>query len=125
VKKAVQENKTCFVEKISIVKLRTKALRSGIWYRALNRIDRVLVDLTIKVIKTSIRSTSLINRLLSVSTKLESFLENKLSRATREIGFPIACKLSTLAQSWGNKQAHLWSKDLDFAKYLAAMKLNG
>ena len=99
-------------------------MRSGVWYRALNRIDRVLVDLTIKVIKTSIQSRYLINQLHSVTTKLESLLENKFSRATREIGFPLACKLSAIAQNWGNKLAHAWSSDLDFAKYLAAMKLN-
>jgi hypothetical protein len=56
--------------------------------------------------------------------KLEALLENKLSRATKDIGFPLACKLSQIAQNWGNKLAHIWSKDLDFAKYLAAMKLN-
>ena len=55
-------------------------MRSGMWYRALNRIDRVLVDLTIKVAKASIHSNSLINQLLTVTTKLESILENKLSR---------------------------------------------
>jgi hypothetical protein len=119
-----QEKNSCFVEKASLVKLRLKAMRSGVWYRALNRIDRVLVDLTIKVIKTKIQSHSLINQLRSVTTKLESLLESKFSRATREIGFPLACKLSAIAQNWGNKLAHVWSKDLDFAKYLAAMKLN-
>jgi len=123
VKKTSQE-RTNFVEKVSLVKLRLKAMRSGVWYRALNRIDRVLVDLTIKVAKTSIKSNSLLNRLLSVTTKLESILENKLSRATREYGLPQASKLSKLAQSWGNKLAHAWSSDLAFAKFLAALNLN-
>jgi len=119
-----QERPSRFVEKTNLMKLRLKAMRSGVWYRALNRIDRVLVDLTIKVIKTSIQSRSLINQILSVTAKLEALLENKLSRATKDIGFPLACKLSLIAQNWGNKLAHAWSKDLDFAKYLAAMKLN-
>jgi hypothetical protein len=119
-----QERNSRFVEKAHLVKLRLKAMRSGVWFRALNRIDRVLVDLTIKVVHTSIHSYSLINRLLSVTTKLEALLENKLSRATREIGFPLACKLSIIAQNWGNKLAQVWSKDLEFAKYLAVMNLN-
>ncbi len=119
-----QERKTRFVEKISLVKLRLRAMRSGVWYRALNRIDRVLVDLTIKVAKTSIKSTSLINQLLSVTTKIETLLENKLSRTTREYGLPQACKLSGIAQSWGNKHAHAWSSDFGFATFLAALKLN-
>lgn len=107
-----------------MVKLRLKAMRSGIWYRALNRIDRVLVDLTIKVAKANIHSNSLINQLLTITSKLESVFENKLSRATREFGFSLASKLSIIAQKWGNKCAQNWSQDLDFAKYLAVMKLN-
>ncbi len=99
-------------------------MRSGVWYRALNRIDRVLVDLTIKVTKTSIRSTSLLTQLLTVTTKIEALLENKLSKTTRQFGFPLACKLSQIAQNWGNKEAHSWSSDLDFARFLAVHKLN-
>ena len=71
-KKTPQEKTSNFVEKVNLVKLRLKAMRSGVWYRALNRIDRVLVDLTIKVTKTSIRSNSLLNQLLTVTTKIEA-----------------------------------------------------
>jgi hypothetical protein len=99
-------------------------MRSGVWFKALSRIDRVLIDLTIKVAKTGIRSHSLINRLLSVTSKLEALLETKLSRATRETGFPLACKLSSIAQSWGNKLAQTWSTEVKFAKYLAVLNLN-
>lgn len=119
-----QERTSRFVEKAHLVKLRLKAMRSGMWFRALNRIDRVLVDLTIKVAKKGVHSNSLINRLLTVTTKLESILENKLTQATREFGFPLACKLSQIAQKWGNLHAQDWSRDLDFAKYLAVIKLN-
>ncbi len=119
-----QERTSRFVEKINLVKLRLKAMRSGVWYRALNRIDRVLVDLTIKVAKTSIKSNSLVNQLLSVTAKIENLLENKLSRAAREYGLPQASKLSGIAQNWGNKHAHSWSSDFGFAKFLAALNLN-
>jgi hypothetical protein len=122
--KKSQERTSRFVEKISLVKLRLKAMRSGVWYRALNRIDRVLVDLTIKVTKNSIKSRLLLNQLLSVTTKIESLLENKLTKTTREFGLPTACKLSSLAQSWGNQNAGAWSSDLNFARYLAVLKLN-
>jgi hypothetical protein len=36
-----------FLEKAQLLKLKLKAMRSGVWFRALSRIDRVLVDLTI------------------------------------------------------------------------------
>jgi hypothetical protein len=125
VKKSLsQEWASRFVDKINLAKLRLRAMRSGVWYKALNRIDRVLVDLTIKVIKNNVRSVSLLTQLLTVTTKIESLLENKLSRATREYGLPLANKLSQLAQKWGNKTARSWSSDLAFAKYLAVHKLN-
>jgi hypothetical protein len=107
-----------------LLKLKRKAMRSGVWFRALPRIDRVLVDLTIKVAQ-SIRSRSLARSLLSVASKLEGLLESRFARSVREIGFSLSCKVSLLAQKWGNMSARAWAGDTEFAKYLAVMKLNG
>jgi hypothetical protein len=124
VKKTVQSKAFNFIEKASLIKLRLKAMRSGIWFKALSRIDRVLVNLTIQVANSSIHSLSLINRLLSVTGKLEILLESRLSRVTREIGVPLACKFSIFAQSWGNTLAKAWANEVEFARYLAVMKIN-
>ena len=99
-------------------------MRSGVWFKALPRIDRVLFDLTIKIVRLGVRSTSLAKSILSITGKLKVLLESKLTRAIRDIGFPLACKLSLLAQKWGNQGAQEWAKDLGFAQYLAIMKLN-
>jgi hypothetical protein len=122
--KTAQQNSTSnFLNKAQLVKLKLKAMRAGVWYRALPRIDRVLVDLTIKVADT-IRSPHLARSILSVAGKLESLLESKLQRAIREIGLPIAHKLSVFAQKWGNAAAEKWASDEGFARYWAAIKLN-
>ena len=113
-----------FLEKTQLVKLRLKAMRSGAWFKALPRIDRVLVDLTIKV-TASIRSPYLAQSILAIARKLEEFMENKLLRAIRESGLPLARKLSLFAQQWGNKTAEAWANDASFAQYWAVMKLNG
>ena len=113
-----------FLDKTQLVKIRLKAIRAGVWFRALPRIDRVLVDLTIRV-AGSVRSVSLANCILSVTRKLEGLLESRVSRAIREIGFSLACKLGVLAQKWGHEGAWAWGADRDFAQYLAIMKLNG
>jgi len=113
-----------FLDKATLVKLKLKAMRAGVWYRALPRIDRVLVDLTIKVAET-IRSPHLARSILSIAGKLEGLLESKLQRAVREIGLPIAHKLSLFSQKWGNEAAEKWASDYGFARYWAAMKLNG
>lgn len=99
-------------------------MRAGVWFRRLPRIDRALIDLTIRVTKFKIHGTSLVDRLLTVTSKLENFLENKLSLMTRQIGLPLANKLSCLAQKWGNIKARDWQNDLEFARYLAIIKLN-
>jgi hypothetical protein len=120
---ALQNSTFNFLDKATLVKLKLKAMRAGVWYRALPRIDRVLVDLTIKVAET-IRSPHLARSILSVTGKLESLLESKLQRAVREIGLPIAHKLSLFAQKWGNKAAEKWASDDGFARYWATIKLN-
>lgn len=107
-----------------LLKLKLKAMRAGVWFRALPRIDRVLVDLTIKVAQC-IRSPSLASSILSVARKVEDLLESRFARAVREIGFSLTCRLSLLAQKWGNKAARSWAGDEGFARYLAVMKLNG
>jgi hypothetical protein len=94
-----------------------------VWFNALPRIDRVLIDLTITV-ATNVRSSKLAQSLLTVLKKLENLLESDLSQARRVVGIPLAQKLSSLAQKWGNTFAGDWSSDSSFATYLAMMHIN-
>ena len=112
-----------FLERAQLLKLRLKAMRSGVWFRVLPRIDRVLIDLTIKVAGT-VRSFTLAKNILAVIRKLENSMESRFLRAIQEIGFPIARRLCLMAQKWGNVTAKEWESDLGFARYLAAMSFN-
>ncbi len=113
-----------FLGKTQLLKLRVKAMRAGVWFKALPRIDRVLVDLTIQV-ANSIRSKTLIKSILAVTRKLQGLLERRISRNLTEIGLPIAQKLSVLAQKWGNRNAQEWANNIGFVRYLAIMALSG
>ncbi len=124
VKEALRKVKFDLLDRGTLVRLKLRAMRAGIWFRSLPRIDRVLVDLTITV-TDSIRSPHLAKSLLSIVEKLGDLLENKLQRFVRELGFPIARKLSLYAKSWGNGVAWQWADDDGFARYWAVMKLNG
>ena len=84
----------------------------------------MLIDLTLKV-ADSIRSASLARCVFSVTKKLEGLLESKLARSIREVGFPLARKLSLIAQTWGYSRAFVWAKNSEFVRYLAVMHLNG
>jgi hypothetical protein len=106
-----------------ILRLKLKAIRSGIWFRALRSIDRALIDLTLRVVD-KVNSDTLAKALISVLTILENDLENRVSRAVREVGFQVARKMSLVAQGWGNVSAGSWATDLSFAKFLAIMHIN-
>ena len=122
--KDMQHDANCgFLEKTQLKKLKLKAMRAGVWFKALRRIDRALVDLTIKVAGI-VRSFTLAQKVLTVIRKLENVMESKFLRTIRENGFPTARKLGLIAQKWGNKSARNWEFDEGFARYLAALSFN-
>jgi hypothetical protein len=122
--KIVPQNHTCsFFNRAQLIKLRLKAMRAGVWFRALRRIDRVLVDLTIMV-AGNVRSIILAKSILALAKKLEGIMESRVSRAVREVGFPLAQKLSLTAQKWGNVSAESWASAPSFARFLAVMHIN-
>lgn len=117
----IMQNGFLVPSKKELSALRLRAIRSGAWFRALSRVDRVLVYLTIRV-ADRVRSPVLAKALLSIIEKLGA-PENRVSRAIREIGFPRVRKLSLLAQRWGNKCAKNWMFDLSFARFIAIMHI--
>jgi DNA repair protein RadC len=121
---ATHDNSSGFINKTQLMKLRLKAIRAGVWYKALPRIDRVLIDLTIKV-ASNVRSLTLAKNILSVMKKLDELMESKLTRAFKGIGLQLAQKLSKIAQKWGNISAKNWSSDLSFINFLAVLYING
>jgi hypothetical protein len=116
----------CFSRSLNVTRLRDlkrKAIRNGLWFSALRRIDRVLVNVTLKVAK-SVHSAALVRALYSVMEKLESASKNEVWNAVHKVGFLLANKLSMLAQKWGNYYARNWAFDESFAKFLAIMHMN-
>ncbi|MDH5483247.1 MAG: hypothetical protein OEY22_10305 [Candidatus Bathyarchaeota archaeon] len=106
-----------------MLKLKLKALRRGVWFKALSRIDRALFNLTIKIVH-GVRSFALAKTVFTVVRKLEDALENRFLNTIKEAGFLLARKLSFFAQKWGNDSARAWAFDKSFVKFLAIMHLN-
>jgi hypothetical protein len=106
-----------------LMSLKSRALRRRSWFRVLERVERALIDLTIKVVNR-VRSPVLYKALVLIVKKLEDASERRVSRATREVGFPCIHRLSLLAQKWGNKSAQNWMFDLSFARFIAIMHIN-
>ena len=112
-----------FLNKKQLLNLKTKAMRSGVWFKALQRIDRVLLDLTIKVVD-NIRSAKLAKSILVITRKLENAMQSSFSSHLREIGLPLAQKIAFTAQKLGNISAGDWAFDSSFVTFLAVMQIN-
>ena len=106
-----------------LVRLRVKARRRGVWFRMLSRVERGLIDLSIKVVE-KVRSPVLARSLISVIEKLLEAMESEVARLMKTVGRQLAQKLSEIAQGWGNKAARLWATDLGFVQYLAVTQKN-
>jgi hypothetical protein len=106
-----------------LIKVKTRALRRGVWYRVLTRVERACIDLVIKVVDR-VRSFSLRRALSSILGKLEAALESTVQRLMRGIGADLVFKLSKIALGWGNKSAVHWAKDVGFVRYLTITRMN-
>jgi hypothetical protein len=112
-----------FLNKKQLVNLKSKALRSGVWYKVLQRIDRVLFDLTIKVV-ANIRSHQLAKSMLALTRKLENGIKGTFARSLYDIGLPLAQKISSIAQKLRNFSAAEWLLDSSFIMFLAVIHIN-
>lgn len=106
-----------------LVKIRSMAIRRRVWFRVLNRVERALMNLTLKV-TDRVRSKVLAKALYSIVRKLLEAFEGKVALSIRRVGGPLAKKISLIARKWGNDSAKKWSSDIFFIKFLAVMHLN-
>jgi hypothetical protein len=102
---------------------RKVALRCGVWFRALDRAERGILDLTIRCLDT-IRSARLAKVVTAILIKLKLAVESTVERMVRVVGRSLAQKVSSLALSWGNRSASQWAEDAGFARYLAITQMN-
>ena len=107
-----------FLSMAAIVEFKRKALRRGAWFRVISRVERGVLDLTVKYVD-NIRSAKLANVVTAILDKLQSAMESVVDRMVRTVGVPQAKKISGIAVSWGNRLASKWADDRAFARYLA------
>jgi len=122
-KAALRGTTSNLLDKRLLKKVKVRAFRNGAWFRALHRLDRVLVDLTIRVVDR-IRSATLVKNILTVIKKLEENVGGDLLRDLNDLGFSLARKLSLIAQRWGNTSAKKWAFDLSFLRFLVVLHIN-
>lgn len=121
--KDILNERRALLMRSEILKIKARALRRGVWFRILTRVERACVDLSIMVVER-VRSRLLHKVLTSILKKLEAAMESRVRRLMREIGQNLASKLSQIAQNWGNKSAVRWAEDSSFVRYLTIIYMN-
>ncbi len=96
--------------------VRLRAMRRRVWFGALDRIERGLVDLTIRYV-SQVKSNKLQHVLVKILEKLARAMESSMGRVL-EAGRRMASALSNLAFRWGNEDASDWGSDPGFHRAL-------
>ena len=74
-----------------LAEARKIALRRRVWFKLLNRVERGIIDLTVKYVNT-IKSIKLAKALTAIIDKLHSAIESTVDRLVRTIGLPFSSK---------------------------------
>jgi len=101
----------------TLAQVKKVALRRKVWFKSLSRVERGIIDLTVKYVD-NIKSTKLAKVLTAIIEKLQVSMESKAERLVRTVGLALAKKVSEIAVRWGNRLAIDWAKDREFARFL-------
>lgn len=106
-----------------LVRIKTRALRTHLWFKNLSKVERGIIDLTIRCV-TTIRSQTLQNALVNITYKITKALDDRFLSRAEKIGRKLAQNLGNIGQKWGNKTASSWKTDKNFSTCLGVNHLN-
>jgi hypothetical protein len=104
-------------------KVKSKARKNGVWYKALTRAERAIIDLTIKCVE-QVRSPILARAISKILSKITETLQQGFMSKAQEIGNGLAKQIAHIARKWGNKKSPQWEHETEFIKFLGVMSLN-
>jgi len=106
-----------------LVGWRRRALRRGVWYGSLDRLERGILSLTARVVDR-VESMVLGVEIVKILGKLRDALKCGFVRRIEEYGVEKAKERVHYARVWGNGAAEKWSYGWGFAIYLTVLDLN-
>ena len=119
----VKRNLSGFPSVGGLAEAKRLALRRGVWFKVLDRVERGIIDLTVGYV-VCIKSVKLAKLVSAIIGKLQFAMESMVERLVRTIGLPLVEKISSIAAGWGNISAKRWASDLSFAVFLAVAQTN-
>ena len=106
-----------------LTRIKTRALRRRVWFKALSRVERGIIDLTIRCVE-KIRSPILTRVILDIVRKVLKTMESKFLEKVNKAGSAIAEKVCRIALGWGNVTAPTWKQDSGFIRFLGVSAVN-
>jgi hypothetical protein len=96
--------------------MKRKALRRGVWFNALDHVERGILSLTARVVER-VESVKLGIVIVKILKKLCDALNGEFVKRI-ELGRMLARSIATQAVAWGYGDAESWASDNDFIRYL-------
>jgi len=106
-----------------LVRERGRAIRRGVWYRALDNVERGIITLACRVVDR-VRSAALGVQIVKILSKLQRALKSEFTRHMETYGSVQARRNAGRAVEWGYGSAGAWARDMGFIKYLAFIDFN-
>jgi len=107
----------CMFTREFLLSYKRKALRRGVWFCALDRVERGILSLTARVVER-VESVVLGLTLVKIIKKLRDALKSGFVKRW-EFGMKRAWSIAVQAVAWGYVGARSWASDDDFIRYLA------
>jgi hypothetical protein len=102
--------------------VRRKALRKGIWYKALSRAERGIISLTSRLVD-KIQSLDLAKSVVKILAKLRDAAKHPFTRHMENHGVSQAHRNIEHAINFGSKEAYNWMTS-QYIRYLAFIDYN-
>ena len=106
-----------------LASLRRDALRRRVWFRVLSKVERSVVELTVRYVGR-VRSLRLSLAIGRVVCKLLEAFRSRFLRRVERVGYDLAEKISKIAVGWGYIEASSWKQDLSFIRFLGVNAVN-
>jgi hypothetical protein len=105
------------VSREGLTSIKKRALRKRVWYKVLSRLERGIVDLTVKYVE-KVRSPVLARIIAKIVCKLLKALRSRFLMKIETLGYGLADRICRVAVEWGNPEASNWKYDRGFIRCL-------
>jgi hypothetical protein len=103
--------------------VRSRALRRGVWFKALDTLERGILTLASRVVD-KVESAVLGVEIVKILKKLTDAMKSGFVRRMEEYGAIRAKKLVAQAAEWGSGIASEWASDIGLIRYLTLIDMN-